>query len=123
MKDLKNIRTGLINATDRILQIILHLNKIALIISFITFLLTTVFMVLFGAVKEDGRGSISAIFWYLLLFSMWTLFLTVPIILGVSIYRKLTKRLIWNIIKSETRLFFATFAVAIILYTIIQFRN
>ena len=123
MKFSKNFRTEFIHMTDRIFQIILHLNKIALKISFITFLLTTVFMVLFGTVKEDGPGSISAIFWYLLLFSMWTLFLTGPIILGVSIYRKLTNRLIWNIIKSETRLFFATFAVAILLYTIIQFRN
>ena len=119
MKPSKKLRTGI----DRILQIILHLNKIALKISFITCLLTTLFMALFGTVKEERFGIISAIFWYLLLFSMWTLFLTVPILLVVCIYRKVTNRLIGNIIKTETRLFFATFAAAILLYTLTKIRN
>lgn len=112
----ESYKTELISKTDKILTILLRCTNTALKIAIITNLVTTFILLFFGSFKNETYGVI--ILWYLMLFSFWTLILSFSLIIITGIYRRLTKRPIWQVMRVETLLLLLTFVFSLLLFMV-----
>lgn len=63
-----------------------------------------------------------AILWYGILFCMWTLFCSIPLLFGIAVYKKLSGKEIWSAVKRETVLLIINIVIAV-LFLIITLKN
>ncbi len=124
MTQTKYYKNALKNKTDKILPLILRLDRIALKVSFAVILVTTILVLFYGPITEELYGTIiSAIIWYFVMFSFWTLSVTLPLLIIINAYRNFTRRPAWTFVKRETILFFKTSILFVLLCVIGQIRN
>src|SRR5688572_25912277 len=96
-------RAGLINLTEKYLPYLKLIVRIALSISTCSILLSSILVLLFGKINGDNYNENYIIFiWFAALYTMWTLFCCLPILLSIALYKKFTNKEVWTSIKKES---------------------
>lgn len=77
--------------------------RIVLVCTSSLILISAILVHLFGKINGDTYNDIhSYIIWYSLMFNFWTLICSVPILLSIALYKKLTGKNVWESVKKET---------------------
>ncbi len=77
--------------------------KIALIISLVSLIFSTLFLIIYGEINELNINNFTSIFiWYSLMYTMWTTFISTLALIIISLLRKINNQKVWSYIKSET---------------------
>jgi hypothetical protein len=105
---------------EKFIFVILKAIRLALIVSTFVVLSSLTLRLIYGAITPDNYYSVySTILWYSSLFTMWTVFLSLPTLLIVLIYKRITSKTNWTVLKKELRLF-AILTIAIIVFVCVN---
>jgi hypothetical protein len=84
------------------MKILKKIIKVALIISFTSLILSALFLIVYGEINELNINNFTSIFiWYSLLYTMWAISICTPILIIISLSRKINKEPAWSYVKAE----------------------
>jgi len=84
------------------MDVLRKITRILLIISLVSLVLTSLFLAIYGEINELTFNNFTSIFiWYSLMYTMWIIFLSIPILIIISLWRKVNNDIIWTYIKKE----------------------
>jgi hypothetical protein len=101
------------------MKILKKIIKVALIISFTSLILSALFLIVYGEINELNINNFTSIFiWYSLLYTMWAISICTPILIIISLSRKINKESAWSYVKAEAiiLLIVAGFTTLLILF-------
>jgi hypothetical protein len=100
------------------ISMLLKLVKLAYLVSLVGLLISGLLIYInrknLGAWNTESLASIFV--WYTFLFVMWTIIISIPILLIISMYQVIKGRFNWSLIKKEIILLLMIFVTIIIIY-------
>lgn len=88
-----------------ILKIII---KLTLIISIVSLVFSSLFLIIYGKITELTLNNFTSIFiWYSIMYTLWTIFTSLLVLTLISLWRRINKEQVWPYVKMETILLLA----------------
>ncbi|MNK40816.1 hypothetical protein D3C87_594690 [compost metagenome] len=84
------------------MDILRKITRILLIVSLVSLVFSSLFLAIYGEINELTFNNFTSIFiWYSLMYTMWIIFLSIPILIIISLWRKVNNDVVWTYIKKE----------------------